>query len=65
MKKYEVIVEDNRGEELTSLLRHLPYVKDVRESQAKVDAYTLASESSLAEDWLSEEDDELQKLYGN
>lgn len=64
MKKYEVFVEDEKAEELTSLLRKLPYVKEVKESEQWIDKYTLASEKSLSEDWLLNEDDELQKLYG-
>jgi hypothetical protein len=63
MKKYEVIVDDAKAAELTELLKKLPYVKMVRESNT-VDSYTLASEESLCEDWMVEEDDELQKLYG-
>lgn len=64
MKKYEVFVEDEKAEELTSLLKKLPYVKEVKESEQLTDIYTLASEKSLSEDWLLNEDDELQKLYG-
>ena len=63
MKKYEVIVENEKATELAELLRKLPYVKQVKETEI-TDRYTLASEDSLAEDWLAEEDDELQKLYG-
>jgi len=63
MKKYEVIVDDAKAAELTELLKKLPYVKMVRESNT-VDSYTLASEESLREDWMVEDDDELQKLYG-
>ncbi len=64
MKKYEVIVEDAKAAELTALLEKLPYVKQIRESDNAIDTFTLASEKSLSEDWLAEEDDELQKLYG-
>jgi hypothetical protein len=64
MKKYEVIVEDSKAAELTALLEKLPYVKQVKESKNNIDDYTLASDQSLGEDWFSEEDDELQKLYG-
>jgi hypothetical protein len=64
MKKYEVIVEDANAAELKALLHKLPYVKDVRESDTPVDIYTLASEGELGKDWLVQEDDELQKLYG-
>ena len=64
MKKYEIIVEDEKAAELTALLEKLPYVTQVKESDTAVDPYTLASERSLSEDWLVEEDDELQKLYG-
>ena len=64
MKKYEVIVDDNKAGELTTLLKQLPYVRQVRESDSPVDPFTLASEKSLSEDWLLQEDDELQKLYG-
>ncbi len=64
MKKYEVIVEDANAAELTGLLKKLPYVKQVKESDSPIDEYSLASEQSLREDWLLEEDDELQKLYG-
>ena len=63
MKKLEIIVEDVKVAELTELLQKLPYVKHVRESDT-LDSYTLASEDSLREDWMLEEDDELQKLYG-
>ncbi len=63
MKKYEVIVEDEKAAELIALLQKLPYVKDFRESDTLVDLYTLASEKSLREEWMVEEDDELQKFY--
>jgi hypothetical protein len=63
MKKYEVIVDDAKAAELTELLKNLPYVRLFRESDS-IDSYTLASEESLREDWMLEEDDELQKLYG-
>jgi hypothetical protein len=63
MKKYEIIVEDAKAAELAELLKKLPYVKYVKESDT-IDSYTLASEDALREDWLVEEDDELQKLYG-
>ena len=62
MKKYEVIVEDSSAEKLSELLNSLPYVKDVKQA-GSVSSYTLASEEALSEDWLAEEDDELQKLY--
>ena len=62
MKKFEVVIEDNGVQQLTELLKSLPYVKEVRLSGI-VDVYTLASEQSLSEDWLAEEDDELQRLY--
>jgi hypothetical protein len=64
MKKYELIVEDSKVEEFDELLRNLSYVKEVRENNNIIDLYTLASEKSLSEDWLVEEDDELQKMYG-
>jgi hypothetical protein len=64
MKKYEVIVEDAKVKELTAILEKLPYVKHVKESGNVIDEYSLISEESLKEDWLLEEDDELQKLYG-
>lgn len=63
MKKYEVIIDDSKAAELTALLKNLPYVMFFRESD-QADPYTLASEESLKEDWLTGEDDELQKLYG-
>ncbi len=62
MKKYEVIVEDEGAEQLNELLRSLPFVKEVKQKNT-VDAYTLASEKALSEDWLAEEDDELQRMY--
>jgi hypothetical protein len=62
MKKYEVIVDDENAATLTALLQSLSYVKEVKQSDT-VDAYTLASENALAEDWLLQEDDELQRLY--
>ncbi len=64
MKKYELIVEDSKVEEFDELLKNLSYVKEVRENNNIIDLYTLASEKSLSEDWLVEEDDELQKMYG-
>lgn len=64
MKKYEVTVEENKAEEFTAMLQNLPYVKRVEESAKEDRSYTFVSESSLAEGWLSAEDDELQKLYG-
>lgn len=64
MKKYEILVEDDKAAELKALLQNLPYVKEVIETTARPDAYSLASEEALGEDWLLEEDDELQKLYG-
>jgi hypothetical protein len=63
MKKYEVFIDDDSAEKLTSLLKQLPYVKDVKESDTAIDPYTLASEASLGEDWLLNEDDEFEKLY--
>lgn len=62
MKKYEVIVEDESAELLTELLRSLPYIKEVKQKDA-IDPYTLAFESALSEDWLAEDDDELQRMY--
>ena len=58
-----MIIDDSKAAELTTLLKNLPYVKFFRESDS-ADPYTLASEESLKEDWLTGEDDELQKLYG-
>lgn len=63
MKKYEVIVEDAKAVELFELLKKLPYVKYVKENDT-IDLYTPASEDTLKEGWLVEENDELQKLYG-
>jgi hypothetical protein len=62
MKKYEVIVEDEGAVLLTDILKSLPYVKEVKQKDS-IDAYTIASESALAEDWLAEDDDELQRMY--
>ena len=62
MKKYEVIVEDESAEQLNELLQSLPYVKEVKQKDV-VNAYTLASEEALSEDWLAQEDDELQRMY--
>ena len=62
MKKYEVTVEDESAERLNKLLQSLPYVKEVKPKD-NIDAYTLASEGGLSEDWLTEEDDELQRMY--
>ena len=62
MKKYEIIVEDEGAKMLTALLQTLPYVKQVKETDT-IDPYTLASEEALSEDWLAEEDDELQRMY--
>lgn len=44
------------------LLQSLPSVKEVKQA-GTIDAYTLASERALSEDWLAEEDDELQRMY--
>ncbi len=62
MKKYEITVEDEGATKLTALLQTLPYVKQIRETNA-IDPYTLASEEALSEDCLIEEDDELQRMY--
>lgn len=62
MKKYEIIVEDEGATTLTALLQTLSYVKQVKETDV-IDPYTLISEEALSEDWLIEEDDELQKMY--
>jgi len=62
MKKYEVVVEDESAVLLTELLKSLPYVKDVKQKDT-IDTYTLASEGALSEDWLAEDDDELQRMY--
>lgn len=64
MKKYEVTIEEGKSQELVSLLKTLPYVKEIHESELGIDVYSLASQQSLSEDWLVEDDDELQKLYG-
>jgi hypothetical protein len=62
MKKYEIVVDDENAALLTELLKSLAYVKEVRQKDS-IDAYTLASENALSEDWLAEDDDELQRLY--
>lgn len=62
MKKYEVIVDDESAELLTELLNSLHYVKQVKQTET-INAYTLTSEEALSEDWLAEEDDELQRMY--
>ena len=62
MKKYEIVVDDENAVLLTELLKSLTYVKEVRQKDS-IDAYTLASENALSEDWLAEDDDELQRLY--
>ncbi len=64
MKKYEIIVDDDKANELKVILDKLPYVRHIREADDFADSYTLVSEKSLLDDWLVEEDDELQKLYG-
>ena len=64
MKRYEILVEEARAEELTQLLEKLPYVKEIKECEEDPDIYSVASEESLAVDWNSEQDDEFQKLYG-
>ncbi len=63
MKKYEVLVEDEKAETLTTLLQSLPFVKAVKQLKPAADQISLASENALSEDWLNDEDDELQKLY--
>jgi hypothetical protein len=62
MKKYEVTVDDENAVLLMDLLHSLPYVKQVNQTET-INEYTLASEESLSEDWLAEEDDELQRMY--
>ncbi|MGN6617935.1 MAG: hypothetical protein ACTHJ5_12240 [Ilyomonas sp.] len=62
MKKYEVIVEDEGAQQLTEILQSLSFVKQIKQSEMK-DAYSLISEEALAEEWMSEEDDELQRMY--
>lgn len=58
MKKYEVTVEEGKSQGLLSLLKTLPYVKEIHESELGVDVYSLASQQSLSEDW-QEDNDEL------
>lgn len=62
MRKHEILVENEKSAESISVLKDLPYIKEIRETE-NIDIYTLASEKSLSEDWLIEEADELQKLY--
>lgn len=62
MKKYEIIVEDEGATKLTEFLQTSSYVKQIKETNP-IDPYTLASEEALSEDWLIEEDDELQRMY--
>lgn len=62
MRKHEILVENEKSAESISVLKDLPYIKKIRETE-NIDIYTLASEKSLSEDWLIEEADELQKLY--
>ena len=52
MKKFEVLVEDEKAEELTSLLKTLSFVKHIKESQEPINPFTLASEKSFNENWL-------------
>lgn len=64
MKRYEVTVEEGKSQELLLLLKTLPYVTEIHESESEVDIYSVASQQSLSVDWLLEDDDELQNLYG-
>jgi hypothetical protein len=62
MKKYQVVVDNESAEVLIELLHSLPYVKEVKSADVS-DAYAIASQEALSEDWLSEDDDELQRMY--
>jgi hypothetical protein len=62
MKKYQVVVDNESAEVLFELLHSLPCVKEVKSADVS-DAYTIASQEALSEDWLSEDDDELQRMY--
>lgn len=63
MKKYELLVQDENVPEFDAVLETLSFIKNVTQTNVTPSDYTLASEEALAQDWLSEEDDKLQKLY--
>lgn len=64
MKKYEVVVKEGKVEKGLAPLHKLPFVRHVKETTYRTNPYSLASKQSLAEDWLPEDNDEVQKMDG-
>jgi hypothetical protein len=59
---YEIEIEEGREQEVKKALAELSFVKSITEHAPDNDL-SFASQKSLEEDWNSESDDELQKLY--
>ena len=59
---YEIEIEEGREQEAKKTLAGLSFVKSITEHIPDNDLH-FASQKSLEEDWNSESDDELQKLY--
>ncbi len=64
MKIIEIEVEAKDVKKMKTILDDLAFVKSVKEKQAyAIDKISLASESSLAEDWNSPEDARYDAIY--
>ena len=64
MKTIEISVDDQDFSKLKNLLIQLDFVKQIKEKQAaEIDATTLLSEQSLAEEWDSIEDSRYEQYF--
>lgn len=59
---YEIEIKEGREQEAKKALAELSFVKSITEHIPDNDL-SFVSQKSLEEDWNSESDDELQKLY--
>lgn len=64
MRTIEISVNDGDFSKLRNFLTQLGFVKKIKEVKTEqVDATTLLSEQSLAEEWNSKEDSRYEKYY--
>jgi len=64
MKTIEISVDDQDFSKLKNLLIQLDFIKHIKEKQAaEIDATTLLSEQSLAEEWDSIEDSRYEQYF--
>ncbi|KAA9346065.1 hypothetical protein [Adhaeribacter soli] len=64
MRTIEISVNDGDFSKLRNFLSQLGFVKKIKEVKTQqVDATTILSEHSLAEEWNSKEDSRYEKYY--